>query len=163
MNQFKDEQFITAADKEKILKIWIRFLKNGLRHDDFTRALYTYLMNYCDFIAHYDISGFIDEYFTTGADKIRFLEQFDDGQIKTNQWISYKLRGSAADLNRAMMDEAAKFLPVLYAAARAEQKETDLKIVQMLLAKHNLELDSAVRPASRAIAAGIPAQQNLFS
>ncbi len=58
MYEFKDVKFLSADDKRKILTAWERFLKNGLRRQDFTKRLYSHLIQHCEFIAHYDLDGF---------------------------------------------------------------------------------------------------------
>ncbi len=44
---------MSAAQKTTVLRAWIRFLKSGLRFDQFTKALYDHLIQHCSFIAHY--------------------------------------------------------------------------------------------------------------
>lgn len=131
---------MSAEEKEKVLAQWLRFLKNGLQWQDFTKQLYQYLHLHCDFIAHYNIHGFYEEYFLNGADKIRFLNQFDWKEFTKNGWYAYKLTGEYGDLNSAMVEAAEKFLPVLYAGAKNEQKQKDLLIAERLLARHGLTL-----------------------
>lgn len=161
---FKEEKFLSIHEKEKVLKNWIRFVSNGFARNDFTKALYAHLMNHADFIAHCNIHGFFDEYFTTGADKIRFLEQFDRQKMHgRDSWAAYKLTGDYSDINNAMVDELAKYLPVLYAAATAEQKQLDLTVAEQLLARHGLTLTNAVKPVSAQTAtAAAGTQVSLF-
>ena len=49
---FRDAEFMSARDKELVLKAWLRFLKNGLRFEDFSKRLYEHLHLHCSFIAH---------------------------------------------------------------------------------------------------------------
>ncbi|HLM60331.1 MAG TPA: hypothetical protein VK308_05990, partial [Pyrinomonadaceae bacterium] len=121
-SRFKEEKFLSIAEKEKVFKNWVRFVKNGFKWSDFTDALYKHLTLHCDFIAHFNRLGFHEEYFLTGADKIRFIEQFDRKKLNHNWWFSLKTTGDYSDINNAMIDELEKYLPVLYAAATAEQK-----------------------------------------
>ena len=73
----KDAQFMSAQEKEKVLKQWDTFLKYGCQREHFTKPLYTHLIMHCSFIAHYDIHGFYLTYFENGDDAIQFLSQFD--------------------------------------------------------------------------------------
>jgi hypothetical protein len=73
---FTDAQFMTAREKELVLKNWERFLRHGLARAQFTRRLYEHLHLHCGFIAHYNIDGFHAEYFQAGQDMERFFENF---------------------------------------------------------------------------------------
>ena len=53
VNEFRDVQFMSAAQKATILRAWVRFLKSGLQFEQFTKALYNHLIQHCSFIAHY--------------------------------------------------------------------------------------------------------------
>jgi len=163
MYQLKEEKFLSIAQKEKVIKNWIAFIKSGFKRTQFTEALYHHLTLHCDFIAHYSIHGFYEEYFTTGADKIRFIEQFDRKKIGNNWWFSFKITGAYSDLNNAMIDELEKYLSVCYAAANAEQKQLDLSVAERLLAQHGLTLSDSVKPVkSQAATVGAATQINLF-
>ena len=73
---FTDAQFMTAPEKELVLKAWEKFLRHGLGKAQFTKRLYEHLHLHCGFIAHYHIHGFYSEYFQAGQDIERFFEQF---------------------------------------------------------------------------------------
>ena len=73
---FTDAQFMTAREKELVLKAWEKFLQHGLGKPQFTRRLYEHLHLHCGFIAHYHIHGFYSEYFQAGQDIERFFEHF---------------------------------------------------------------------------------------
>ncbi len=94
---FTDAEFMTARKKELVLRNWQRLLQHGLKRDHFTKRLYEHLHLHCGFIAHYNIHGFYDEYFQSGADTERFFDSF----------CSYTAQNFGAcadydDLNRAM-------------------------------------------------------------
>ena len=120
---FTDEQFMTAKEKELTLKSWERFLKNGLRKQDFTKRLYQYLTLHCSFIAHYSIHGFYNVYFEDDkAATRRFLNQFLTG-VSTEYGMTYWTTGSCSDLNRAMMTVAQKYAPGLIVKSRNDSFE----------------------------------------
>lgn len=68
MPEFKDTKFMTAKEKQTVIRAWERFLKNGCKPNDFTKALYHHLINHCSFIAHYDLGGFYSTYFSEPED-----------------------------------------------------------------------------------------------
>ena len=51
--EFKDVRFMTAVDKKKVLRQWVRFLKSGCDARHFMKSLYHHLIQHCSFIAHY--------------------------------------------------------------------------------------------------------------
>ena len=113
---FTDAQFMTARDKELVLRDWERFLQHGLARARFTKRLYQHLHLHCGFIAHYNIDGFHNEYFQAGTDTERFFECF----------CSYTAQNFGAyaeydDLNRAMRDAYER-----HKASIAQQVEQDV-------------------------------------
>jgi len=143
----KDAEFMTAREKEKVLKQWETFLKNGCRRDLFTKPLYHHLTRHCSFIAHYDIQGFYLTYFENGDDAIRFLSQFDRSKGCRSVeygWDDWLQGGNDAisqyyDINHAMVDIADKFRPELINKFRAKQKDKDLAAARRLRQKHGLK------------------------
>ena len=73
---FTDVEFMTAKEKELVLKKWETFLKYGLQKKHFTKRLYDHLHLHCGFIAHYSRDGFYSTYFEAGEDTQRFFEHF---------------------------------------------------------------------------------------
>src|SRR5437879_1210798 len=140
--EFRDVQFMSSRDKELVLKAWVRFLRNGLRFEDFSRRLYEHLHLHCGFIAHYDRAGFYRTYFEKGEDTVRFLSQFDErGECRSIEYgMMSWLEGDYGDLARAMIEEASPYIPKLIENAQARQHEADLAEARKLLTKHGHEL-----------------------
>lgn len=137
---FSDGEFMSARQKELVLGAWVRFLKRGLRFADFTKRLYDHLILHCSFIAHYDRGGFYRTYFESGEETARFLSQFDNrGECRSVEYGGGWMQGDYADLNRAMVEEAAPYIPALIENAHESQRETDLAEAKRLLAKHGLQ------------------------
>lgn len=137
---FRDVEFMTAAQKAKVLKAWVAFLKSGLAEAKFTEALYKHLHMHCSFIAHYDKGGFYSVYFTTDAEAtLRFLDQFDpDGigrsaELGATHWRTHE---DYRDLADAMREAARPLLAELRTKIKADEKARDLKTARELLAKH---------------------------
>jgi len=142
---FCDEHFLPADTKHLILKNWIAFTRSGFAWEQFTERLYAYLMGNCGFVAHYNRAGFWHTYFTSGDDKIRFIEQFDRRKAKNNWKMEIYASGSYSDLFNAMVSEMEKYLSVHYAACASEQKQLDLEKCEKLLNRHGLTLADALR------------------
>src|SRR6266852_541408 len=138
---FHDARFMSAREKELVLKAWVRFLKRGLRLEDFTDRLYQHLHLHCSFIAHYNRTGFYAEYFENGEDTTRFLSQFDKrGECLSVEYAGSWFDGEYEDLRRAMVEEASAYIPALMDQASGKAKETDLAEARRLAAKHGFEI-----------------------
>ena len=81
-SQFTPTQWNTAEDKAAFAKQFVRFVQSDFAAKHFTDKFYRRLSNTFGQIAHYNRGGFWAEFFTTTADKVRFLEQ-------TFQWPCY--------------------------------------------------------------------------
>lgn len=138
---FADAQFMSAREKALVQKAWVRFLKNGLRREDFSDRLYMHLMLHCSFIAHYNRAGFYATYFENGEDTLRFFSQFDQrGECRSVEYGGPWLSGDYEDLNRAMIEEASRYIPALMDQASAKAKEADLAEARRLAAKHGFKI-----------------------
>lgn len=111
----KDTIFMTATEKEKVLKRFKTFVSKLTedkgemvtdRHGNrmpklyrfFTKALYEHLHLQCGFIAHYNRWGFFCEYFTDPTGIVRFTEHF------TGDGFNYIYDQEYGDINGAMKD-----------------------------------------------------------
>lgn len=74
-SQFTPTQWDTAQDKAAFAKQFVRFVQSGFAGKYFTDKFYRRLSNTFGNIAHYNRDGFWDTFFSTTADKVRFLEQ----------------------------------------------------------------------------------------
>lgn len=74
-SQFVATKWDTAQDKAAFAMQFIRFVESDFDVQHFTDKFYRRLSNTFGHIAHYDRGGFWGEFFTTTADKVRFLEQ----------------------------------------------------------------------------------------
>lgn len=139
----KGTKFMTAKEKERVLKQWNTFLKYGCQAKHFTKPLYHHLIQHCSFIAHYDRAGFYATYFEEGEDTANFLSQFDNRNGIPNS-IEYRMTywytdPEYNDLNSEMCRIASKYIDLLTGIAAARQKEVDILRARTLLAKHNLK------------------------
>jgi hypothetical protein len=140
--EFRDAAFMSAREKQLVLKAWVRFLRKGLKFEDFTKRLYEHLHLHCQFIAHYNRAGFYQTYFERGEDTVLFLSQFDKrGECRSVEYgMTIWRDGDYGDLARAMIEEASPYIPRLMEEAQVREREADLAEAQRLLAKHGREL-----------------------
>lgn len=152
MTQFADSRFMTAAEKQRVLRDWRRFLETLARqYEDkdrcfraFSARLYQHLMQHCSFIAHYNRVGFFDTYFVDGDQTLEFLRQFDvnanpegdSAEYGGNYWLS----GDYTDINEAMREAANPFVADVVASARTAQRTSDLAEAELLAGRHGYRL-----------------------
>lgn len=141
-----DSEYMSAKVKSRVLKQWEIFLRSGCVKEKFTQPLYIHLIMHCSFIAHYDIHGFYDTYFESGDDTVLFLSQFDDREgmprsieLGMTGWLTNE---DFYDINSEMVRIAGKFIPLLIKIAEVKQRQRDIHLAQLLLAKHGIYLDS---------------------
>jgi hypothetical protein len=115
---FRDAQFMSADEKRRVLRAWIRFVKGDCAFEQFTKALYNHLIQHCSFIAHYNRGGFYATYFQEPDATQRFLDQFDRAkecvsiEYGTSWWLGDD-GGDYHDINNAMVDAIEDLLPGL--------------------------------------------------
>jgi len=137
----KDVEFMTAKEKEMVLKQWITFIKNGMKVEHFTDRLYKHLSLHCSFIAHYNRMGFYSTYFERPEDTIRFIGQFDEDQghksieYGSQYWFT---DSDYNDLNQAMCEAVEPYKKEIYQTRRNTEMERDIEISKALMRKHGL-------------------------
>ena len=94
---FTDVEFMTAKEKELVLKHWKTFLKHGLKKQHFTKRLYEHLHLHFNFIANFNLGGFYSTYFEAGHDTERFFERFCSHLAR-----SHGVNHDYDDINNAM-------------------------------------------------------------
>jgi len=136
--QFTDTEFMTAQEKATVLRAWARFLRGGLREEQFSKALYHHLTLHCSFIAHYDRAGFYATYFVRPETVRDFFTQFDNRGpcLSVEYGMDYWKNGEYADLASAMIAEASPLIPAIVESANRAEREADLTLAKSLLAKH---------------------------
>lgn len=139
----KDVQFMTAKEKEMVLKQWKIFIKNGMKAEHFTDRLYNHLSLHCSFIAHYNRGGFYETYFVNPEDTIRFIGQFD--KDRGNISIEYGMKcwltdPDYNDLNQAMCDAIEPYKRGIYQGRANAERERDINQATALLKKHGILL-----------------------
>jgi len=138
---FRDSEFMSAREKLLMLKAWVRFLKNGLRSEDFSDRLYKHLVNHCGFIAHFNRAGYYATYFEDGEDTTRFHSQVEKrGECRSVECGGGWGNGEYEDLRRAMIEEASGYIPALMEHASAKVEESDLAEARRLAAKHGFQI-----------------------
>ena len=135
--QFKDVRFMTGAEKMRVLRQWVRFMKSGFDARHFMKSLYHHLIQHCSFIANFNRQGMYSVYFVDPSATQRFLDQFDRSkgclsvEYGDTGWLESE---DYRDINNAMVDAPAELLPAL--RSMLKERET---------AKARQELEQAER------------------
>jgi hypothetical protein len=119
IDMFTDVQFMTAKEKELVLKNWKTFLQHGLKKEHFTKRLYNHLQQHCGFTAHYDIHGFYATYFEAGQDIERFFEHFCTYTVG-----NYGANVDYDDINTAMRQVYEEFKDEILSKTEADIKHS---------------------------------------
>ena len=72
-SEFVPTKFSTAADKADFGNTFLHFIDSEWKRPLFTKRFYERLSNMFGHIAHYDLPTFYDTWFTSDADRLRFL------------------------------------------------------------------------------------------
>lgn len=72
--QFVPTQWNTAEAKARFGNTYLHFVDAEFQRSLFTKQFYNQLSNCFFHIAHYSVHGFYEEWFTTLADRLRFLK-----------------------------------------------------------------------------------------
>ncbi len=97
-------KFSTVADKVKFGNQFVKFFQSGFSKEKFPKWFYTRLSMCFGMIAHYDINGFYETFFTNDKDRAEFVEMvlnypcygspeftFCDIEKQIQQWILNEL------------------------------------------------------------------------
>jgi hypothetical protein len=136
----KATKFMSADEKEKVLRDWQRFIESDFSQTRFTKALYNHLIQHCSFIAHYNQKGFYGTYFEDPEDTIKFMKQFDKDQgcISVEYGMKYWLTGEDyRDINTAMVEAFEPYKAEIYPRLRQKAKEKKMGEIERL--KRELE------------------------
>lgn len=140
---FRDTQFMSAKEKELVLKAWKTFIVHGMQFKHFTKRLYAHLSLRCEFIAHYNKHGFYDVYFASGSEENtrKFLRQFNRilGDGKSVEYgLTHWLNGDYTDINSAMCEVVERYETELDRDLRGSMRKRDIALARRLLSKHGI-------------------------
>jgi hypothetical protein len=136
-SEFVPTKFSTAADKAEFGNAFLHFIESEWKETLFTKTFYNRLSNTFGHIAHYNRPTFYSTWFTSDADRLRFLEQ----ALEWPCWGDAEF--TFCDVERALQREIRKRNYV----ARYELKAAEsLRTAEMATLKR---LEAKYRPAAR--------------
>ncbi len=132
---FTATKFASAEEKARIANKLTRFILGGFKQGSFSQAMYTRLSNMFGHIAHYNLHGFYETWFSGWRERCKWAEYVLQGG-------AYGCVGSPAhtwsDVEKALMawmrdNHIAEQLDAIY---RAEVEARELALLQSLQAKY---------------------------
>jgi hypothetical protein len=134
---FTPTQWATAEEKAKIANRLTRFILGGFQQASFTKAMYQRLSNMFGHIAHYNINGFYEVWFS----EIKACR--DWAEHITGNWLSGMgdPRFSWSDVEKALIQwvkdkQIAEQLDELY---RFDMEQNELALLNVLQRKYALQ------------------------
>jgi hypothetical protein len=167
--QFTATQWSTQDDKAEFGNALLHFIDSGFKQTLFTKKLYQRLSNTYGHIAHYNQGGFWEVWFSTDADRARFIEHL-------LRWRCYgDPEFTFSDVERVLQTEARQrdYLSRYRAIADASLRAKEVAMLESLEAKYRTanvatatDASTFAQPSPRiepqVISERVPVQGTLF-
>ena len=167
-SEFMPTKFSTAQDKAEFGNTFLHFIESEWARTAFSKSFYNRLSMCFSHIAHYDAAGFYETWFTSDADRLRFLRH-------TLAWPCWgDPEYTFCDVERAIQHEVRKRNYLARYELRAAEAvfSSEMETLKRLEAKYRMvasqhpDEDSApsIPPATtqEAARARMPVQASLF-
>ncbi|MBB6144289.1 hypothetical protein HNQ77_002241 [Silvibacterium bohemicum] len=131
-SQFVATQWNTAADKATFGNAVLNFIESEWKRSLFTKSFYQRLSNCFGHIAHYDIHGFYETWFTTDRDRLKFLKHTLAWPCWGDPTFTY------SDVERVIKQQvrARNYLALYELRAAEELRTTEMAVLTRLEAKY---------------------------
>jgi len=148
-SDFVPTPFSTAADKADFGNTLLHFIASEWQQELFTKSLYNRLSMCFGHIAHYDRQGFYETWFTSDADRLRFLHH----TLKHPCWGSPE--HTFRDVEQAIQQEIRKrnYLARYELRTAEAVRFAEVEILQRLEAKYRTPVS---RPSEESLELVIP-------
>ena len=131
-SEFQPTKFSTAEDKADFGNAFLDFIESEWARTAFTKSFYSSLSMCFSHIAHYDAAGFYETWFTSDADRLRFLRH-------TLAWPCWgDPEFTFSDVERAIQQEIRErnYLARYELRAAGAERATEMEILKKLEAKY---------------------------
>jgi hypothetical protein len=141
--QFIATQWSSQDDKAEFGNALLHFIDSGFKQTLFTKKLYQRLSNTYGHIAHYNQGGFWEEWFSTDADQVRFIEHLLRWRCFGDPEFTF------SDVERALQAEvrSRNYHSRFEAIAGASLRAKEVALLEALEAKYRHPAAIAREPA----------------
>ena len=131
-SQFVATQWSSAADKAAFGNAFLHFIESEWKRSLYTKSFYQRLSNCFGHIAHYDIHGFYETWFTCDKDRRGFLKNTLSWPCWGDPTFTY------SDVERAIKQEvrARNYLALYELKAAEELRTAEIAVLTRLEAKY---------------------------
>jgi len=136
-SQFVPTQWNSAADKAAFGNTYLHFIESEWKRSLFTKSFYQRLSNCFGHIAHYDIHGFYDTWFTRDKHRLGFLRNTLSWPCWGDPTFTY------SDVERAIKQQvrARNYLALYELKAAEELRTAEMATLARLKAKYRLPVE----------------------
>jgi hypothetical protein len=131
-SQFVATERTSAADKAVFGNTLLHFIESAWKQSLFTKRFYQQLSNCFGHIAHYDIHGFYQTWFTNDKDRLEFLRN-------ASHWPCYgDPKFTFSDVERAVRRQilSRNYVALYEVRAAEELRRAEMRVLQRLEAKY---------------------------
>ena len=145
-SQFVPTQWSSAADKAAFGNTFLHFIESACKRSLFTKGFYQRLSNCFGHIAHYDIHGFYETWFTCDKDRLEFLKHAIEWPCFGDPKFTF------SDVERALRQQirSRNYVALYEVRAGEELRATEMTILQSLEAKYRAPAVTTVAPPANA-------------
>jgi hypothetical protein len=144
-SQFVPTEWSSEADKAAFGNTFLHFIESGWKRTLFTKGFYQRLSNCFGHIAHYNIHGFYETWFTCDKDRLDFLRN-------ASRWPCHgDPKFTFSDVERALRQQilSRNYVALYEVRAADELRSAEMAILQKLEAKYRAPDPTAPSEAPR--------------
>lgn len=155
-SEFTPTEWSTAADKAEFGNTLLHFIESEWKKTLFSKKFYNRLSNTFGHIAHYNIHGFYETWFTCDKDRLEFLQHL----LSWGCWGDPKF--TYCDVERAIKTQvrARNYLALYELKAAEELRSAEMSVLTRLEAKYRRTeslIESPVHASPQVVNAVVPA------
>jgi len=139
-SQFVATEWNSAADKAAFGNTYLHFIESGWKQSLFTKGFYQRLSNCFSHIAHFDVHGFYQTWFTCDKDRLEFLRWASRHHCYGDPKFTF------SDVERAIQQQirSRNYVALYELKAAEELRSAEMRILVRLESKYRSPVVPAV-------------------